>query len=98
LEALERHAGDCTEEAALLDALGRAAGIPTRVANGLVYSRESYHGISNTWVPHSWVIAYVDGAWKSFASALGVFDSTHHALTVGDGDERSVASANLLAG
>jgi len=35
LDTLSRHAGDCTEAAVLLAALGRAAGIPTRVASGL---------------------------------------------------------------
>ena len=98
LETLTRHAGDCTEAAALLAALGRAAGIPTRVANGLVYSRESYHGVSNAFMPHSWVLAYVDGKWRSYDAALDIFDSTHIALTVGDGDARSVVAANQLAG
>lgn len=98
LDALEHGSGDCTEEAALLAALGRAAGVPTLVVNGLVYSRESYHGISNTFMPHSWVLAYVDGSWQSYDSALGDFDSTHIALTVSDGDERSIAAAGLLAG
>ncbi|HWD29397.1 MAG TPA: transglutaminase-like domain-containing protein [Rhizomicrobium sp.] len=98
LETLHRHAGDCTEAAVLLAAFGRAAGIPTRVVNGLVYSREEYHGIANTWMPHSWVLAYVDGRWKSFDAALDVFDSTHIALTIGDGDARSVSAGSVLAG
>lgn len=97
LETMDRRAGDCTEAAALLAALGRAAGIPTKVANGLVYSRERYHGVSNAFMPHSWVLAYVDGQWRSYDLALGTFDSTHIALTVGDGDARSVLAANQLA-
>ncbi len=79
-------------------ALGRAAGIPTRVANGLVYSRESYHGVANAFMPHSWTLAFADGKWRSFDLALDRFDSTHIALTVGDGDERSLQSAGQLAG
>ena len=90
-------AGDCTEAAVLLAALGRAAGIPTRVVSGLVYSRDAYHGIGNVFMPHSWVLAYVDGEWKSFDSALDRFDSTHIALVVGDGDARSIEAANQLA-
>jgi transglutaminase-like putative cysteine protease len=35
LDTVTRRAGDCTEAAVLLAALGRAAGIPTRVASGL---------------------------------------------------------------
>ncbi|HXC56843.1 MAG TPA: transglutaminase domain-containing protein [Rhizomicrobium sp.] len=98
LDALARRAGDCTESAALLAALGRAAGIPTRVANGLVYSRERYHGVSNVFMPHSWVIAWVDGTWKSFDAALGDFDSTHIALSINDGDQRSAFASQQLAG
>ena len=97
LETLHRKAGDCTEAAVLLAALGRAAGIPTKVASGLVYSRERYHGVANGFMPHSWTLAYVDGRWRSFDLALDTFDSTHIALTVGDGDSRSILAAGQLA-
>lgn len=97
VDTLGRRAGDCTEAAVLLAALGRAARIPTRVASGLVYSRDSYHGIGNVFLPHSWVLAYVDGEWKSFDAALDRFDSTHIALVVGDGDARSIEAASQLA-
>ena len=97
LDTLDRRAGDCTEAAVLLAALGRAAGIPTKVANGLVYSRERYHGVGNVFMPHSWTLAYVDGAWRSFDLALGGFDASHIALTVGDGDPRSIAAAGALS-
>ncbi|MGH6873206.1 MAG: transglutaminase-like domain-containing protein [Rhizomicrobium sp.] len=98
LETLSRRAGDCTEASVLLAALGRAAGIPTRVANGLVYSREAYHGVSNTFLPHSWTLAFVGGRWRSYDAALDDFDSTHIALAVGDGDRTSLVAANQLAG
>jgi transglutaminase-like putative cysteine protease len=98
LDTLARGAGDCTEAAVLLAALGRAAGIPTRVASGLVYSRERYHGVSNVFMPHSWVIAWVDGEWRSFDAALYSFDATHIALTIGDGDDRQIGAAIQLAG
>jgi hypothetical protein len=97
LETLARGAGDCTEAAVLLAALGRAAGIPTRVASGLVYSRDAYHGVGNVFTPHSWVLAYVDGQWRSFDAALEYFDATHIAIVVGDGDARSIEAANQLA-
>jgi transglutaminase superfamily protein len=98
LDTVVRRAGDCTEAAVLLAAFGRAARIPTRVVSGLVYSRENYHGVGNVFMPHSWVVAFVDGEWKSFDAALDRFDATHIALTVGDGDPRSIAAANQLAG
>jgi hypothetical protein len=97
LDTIRRRAGDCTEAAVLLAALGRAAGIPTRVVNGLVYSRQRYHGVSNAFLPHSWTLAYVDGTWRSFDLALDTFDATHIALTVGDGDARSIQAAGQLA-
>lgn len=97
LETLARGTGDCTEAAVLLAALGRAANIPTRVVSGLVYSRDNYHHVGNVFVPHSWVIAYVDGAWRSFDAALEHFDATHIALVIGDGDARSIDAANQLA-
>jgi len=97
LETLSRRTGDCTEAAVLLAALGRAAGIPTRVVSGLVYSRARYHGVSNVFMPHSWVLAYVDGRWRSFDLALDTFGASHIALTVGDGDTRSIAAASQLA-
>lgn len=96
LDALNRRAGDCTEAAVILAALGRAAGIPTKVANGLVYSREKYHGVSNAFLPHSWTLAYVDGRWRSFDLALDDFDATHLAISVGDGDSRSLSAASQL--
>jgi hypothetical protein len=97
LEAIQRWAGDCTESAVLLAALGRAAGIPTKVVSGLTYSRLPILGASNAFMPHSWVLAYVDGHWKSFDLALERFDSSHIALTVGDGDTRSIMAASQLA-
>ncbi len=97
LDTINRRAGDCTEAAVLLAAFGRASGIPTRVVSGLVYSRASYHGVANAFMPHSWTLAYVDGHWRSFDLALNEFDSTHIALTVGDGDARTIAAAGQLA-
>jgi hypothetical protein len=98
LEMLSRKSGDCTESAVLLAALARAAGIPARVANGLTYSQVRYHGMSNAFMPHSWVVAYADGKWRSFDLALDKFTSTHIAVTVGDGDERSMLAARQLSG
>ncbi|MEO7687839.1 MAG: transglutaminase-like domain-containing protein [Sphingomonas sp.] len=97
LEAIRRHAGDCTEDAVVLAALGRSAGIPTRVVNGLVYVGVHYHGVRNAFLPHSWTLAWVDGRWRSFDMTLGSFDSTHIALTIGNGDARSVLAASELA-
>lgn len=98
LDAWQRRAGDCTEDAVVLAALARASGIPALVASGIVYTRERYHGAANAFVPHSWVVAYVDGEWQSFDHTLEEgFDSTHIALTIGEGDARSIAAATQIA-
>lgn len=85
LETAKTRQGDCTEHALLLAALGRARGIPTRIATGLAFV-ESFGGAERVFVPHAWVQAWVDGRWQSFDAALGQFDSGHIALGVGDGD------------
>jgi hypothetical protein len=95
--AWRRHAGDCTEDALVLAALGRAAGIPVRVAHGLVFSPGRYHGASNAYMPHSWVIAFVDGRWKSFDISLNGFDATHIALSLSDGEPEAMIEARQIA-
>jgi hypothetical protein len=79
LEAYESRRGDCTEYAVLLAALGRAAGIPTRIAIGQVYARQ-FEGARHVFVPHAWVQAWTGSGWESFDAAIGAFDSTHLAF------------------
>jgi len=85
LEVAKNPEGDCTEHAVLLAALGRALGIPTRVANGLAYT-DHYAGAEHVFVPHAWAQAWIGGRWQSFDAALFGFDAGHIALSVGDGD------------
>jgi transglutaminase-like putative cysteine protease len=58
--------GDCTEMGILSAAMGRAAGVPTRVAFGLVYDPDN-PGFGG----HLWTEAWVEGAWQTF-DATGV--------------------------
>jgi transglutaminase-like putative cysteine protease len=81
LEAFDSRRGDCTEYAVLLATLGRAAGIPTRVAIGRVYARH-FEGRRHVFVPHAWVQAWTGSGWQSFDAAIGTFDSTHLAFAV----------------
>lgn len=85
LEVARNRSGDCTEHALLLAALGRAAGIPTRVATGLAYV-DRWLGAEHVFVPHAWTQALIDGRWVSFDAALNGFDSGHIALGFGDGE------------
>lgn len=88
LQAYQNRAGDCTEYALLLAALGRAAGIPTRVLFGLSYSREQFHGHKHVFAPHAWVQAWIDNRWRSYDAALDNFDAGHLALSISEGDQK----------
>ncbi|THB81541.1 MAG: transglutaminase domain-containing protein [Desulfobacteraceae bacterium] len=63
LSTLKTRKGDCNEHAVLLAALGRAAGIPTRVETGLYY-------LDGKFMYHAWN-AFYTGAW---ITADGVFN------------------------
>ena len=56
LETLRSKKGDCSEHAALLCALARAAGIPAREADGLTFRGEDL-GF------HAWTEVYIGGHW-----------------------------------
>lgn len=83
-QALASRGGDCTEFALLLAALGRAQGIPTRVAYGIAYSSR-FTGQSHVFSPHVWTQAWNGRRWVSYDAGLGRFDSGHIALRIGDG-------------
>jgi len=85
LEVARKPEGDCTEHAVLVAALGRAAGLATRVVDGLAYA-PGFAGKDQVFVPHAWAQAWIDGRWRSFDAALRGFDSGHIALAVGNGD------------
>jgi hypothetical protein len=97
LDTLGSKAGDCTEHALLLAAMGRAVGIATRVASGFAYA-ESYGGQRQIFVPHAWAQAYVDGKWRSFDAALQGFDSGHILTGYDDGDPYRFFGAQRMLG
>lgn len=70
-EVCERKEGDCTEHSVLAAGMARAAGIPARVAMGLVCVGENFGG-------HMWVEVWV-GEWVPIDPALGgeFVDATH---------------------
>ncbi len=79
LDALHERRGECQSHTYLFTALARAAGIPTRIVNGLVYSKE-YAGF----LYHAWPEVYV-GEWRALDPTFGqsVVDATHIKLTEG---------------
>jgi hypothetical protein len=63
LSTLENKVGDCNEHAVLLAALGRAAGIPTRIEAGLVYLKDRFYY-------HAWNLMYL-GQWVTVDPVFG---------------------------
>lgn len=76
-EALRARRGDCNEHAVLLAALGRAAGIPSRVAAGAMYADGAflYHAWTEFWLG-AWVTA--DAVFRQMP-----VDATHVKLVEG---------------
>ena len=79
LDALQEMRGECQSHTYLFAALARAVGIPTRIVNGLVYSKE-YAGF----LYHAWPEVYV-GEWRALDPTFGQseVDATHIKLTEG---------------
>lgn len=79
LEVLSQRRGDCNEHTVLFTALARAAGLPTRIAIGLVWS-EDHQGFYY----HAWPEVYV-GQWVWMDPTLGQpqADATHIKLLNG---------------
>ena len=78
LEVLRERRGDCNEHAVLFTALSRAAGIPARIAAGLVYLDEKFYY-------HAWSEVYL-GRWVPVDPVFGQFpaDATHIRLVRGE--------------
>ena len=82
VDALLERRGECQSHTFLFTALARASGIPTRMVNGLVYSKE-YEGF----LYHAWPEVFV-GEWRAMDPTFGQIraDATHIKLTE-DSDE-----------
>jgi transglutaminase superfamily protein len=83
LEVLKNREGDCNEHTALYTALARAAGIPTRMAAGIVYMENGfyYHAWPEVWIG-KWVA--VDPTFNQFPA-----DATHIRFVLGNLDQQA---------
>jgi hypothetical protein len=90
-DVLAARRGDCTEHSLLMTALARAAGIPARRVDGLVYSAVSDGVAALYW--HEWVEVFV-GEWVAMDPTFNqpVADPTHIAL----GSEARADTAALI--
>jgi hypothetical protein len=86
-EAAASRQGDCTEHAVLTAAMCRAAGVPARVASGIVYIPD-FVGRKNVFGGHAWVQAYVGGKWIGLDAtrAPNGFGTGHITMAAGSGD------------
>ncbi len=77
VDALRERRGECQSHTYLFAAIARAAGIPTKIVNGLVYSSQ-YNGF----LYHAWPEVYV-GEWRALDPTLGQHrvDATHIKLS-----------------
>ena len=94
-EVLRTKVGDCNEHTVLYVAMARAAGIPARIAVGLVFVHGAFYY-------HAWPEVYVDrttssGLWLPVDPTLNQFpaDATHIRLTRG-GLEKQAAILPLI--
>lgn len=83
VEVLETREGDCNEHTTLFVALARAAGVPSRIAIGLVYHRGSFYY-------HAWPEVYV-GEWIAMDPTFGQSpaDATHIRLLEGELEQQA---------
>jgi hypothetical protein len=82
-EVCRNKEGDCSEHAVLLAALGRACGLPARVATGLVYV-PIFGGNEDIFGFHMWTQFRIGDAWVDFDAAQRESDCnpTHIAFNV----------------
>jgi transglutaminase-like putative cysteine protease len=92
-EVFSRPEGDCTEHAVLLAAMLRAAGIPSRVAVGMVYS-ETMQAFGY----HMWTEALLDGKWFGLDATLGRAGVTATHIKFGDSSLAVWPDMTLLNG
>jgi len=83
LEVLNTREGDCNEHTALYTALARAAGIPTRMAAGIVYMENGFYY-------HAWPEVWI-GKWLAVDPTFNQFpaDATHIRFVAGNLDRQS---------
>jgi transglutaminase-like putative cysteine protease len=89
VQVLEMKVGDCNEHSVLTAALLRAAGVPTRLAVGVLYFEDRFYY-------HAWVEAYW-GKWLAFDPVLGQSpaDATHIRFMTG-GLSRQVEMVRVI--
>jgi hypothetical protein len=84
-EIIDTRRGDCTEHAVLLAALCRAAGIPARVAMGLVYLEHS-----SSFGYHMWTEVFIGRNWYALDGTIGQGSIGAGHIKIADGSLKGV--------
>ena len=81
LDVLQQHEAECQGHAYLYTALARASGVPTRMVNGLAYSKD-FEGF----LFHSWAESLIGARWQAVDPTFGQAeaDATHIKLIEGE--------------
>lgn len=88
LEVLRTATGDCNEHTALFVSLARAAGVPSRIAAGVVYTDRI--GPRGAFYYHAWPEVKMADRWVPVDPTFGqtIADATHIKLVEGDLDRQ----------
>ena len=88
LQVLSSLEGDCNEHTALFTALARAAGLPVRVAAGIVYTDSI--DPQGSFYYHAWPVVWLGDAWVPVDPTFGQFpaDATHLQIVEGGLDQQ----------
>ena len=80
-EVARNREGDCSEHGILLAALGRANGLPSRLAIGLIYVDE-FVGQKGVFGFHMWTQMHIGGQWVDLDAAMRETDCNPTHITV----------------
>ena len=85
-EILKTKEGVCRDYATLAATLMRAAGIPTKLVTGAVYSSDGFYY-------HAWVETWVGDRWIAFDPTLGggLADATHIKFAEGNAEQAFIS-------
>lgn len=95
IEVLQTRQGDCNEHTVLLTALARAAGLPARMAAGLVLA--DLQGQGPAFYYHAWVEFWLGTSWHAVDPTFGQVpaDASHLRFVIGSLQEQ-VALLGLM--
>lgn len=93
-EVARNRQGDCSEHGVLLAALGRALGIPSRVAYGIIYVPE-FEGQKNVFGFHMWTQFLIGDTWVDFDAAQGESDCNPTHIAVAASSMQDVSMGDL---